>query len=186
MYDVVTTSVYPHVNYHTGLSKVDRTLALNLNKDKSYPLLKTFLQFGADTCHVAKPHVVIDRIATSMTKTLLTHREKIDGKFFELISTEWDVGRMSLEPTRVFMTSLVGDAKFKTTGTNFVSKGNYSGAILQVVNEVVVQKIGRAPDEVVRHDSSKLSRLPEKDEVVDIKYRDGVGAVSEKAVKIER
>lgn len=102
LYDVVTTTVYPHTDVRTGMSKVDRSMALKLNKEKNYPLRQTLLRFGADFCHVPKPHQVIDRIATAMSETLLKQRERIDAKFHALISSEWDIGRMRLEPNRIY------------------------------------------------------------------------------------
>ena len=103
LYDVVTTTVYPHINPRTGIPKADRTMALKLNKNKDYPLRQDFLRFGADTCHVSKPQEVIDRIASAMSATLLAQRERIDDNFYELIKLEWDLGRMSLEPNRVYL-----------------------------------------------------------------------------------
>lgn len=181
LYDVVTTTVYPHINMRTGLSQTDRTMALKLNKDKSYPLLKDLLLFGADTCHVSKPHIIIDKIATAMTETLLEHREKIDPNFFDLISTEWDIGRMSLESNRVFISQ-----ELKTSTVNIVQEGTHRGVVLDVIDNVVIQKIGRDPDTVVRHDLSRLSNEVKKGDVADIKYKDGVGEVSIKAKGVER
>lgn len=65
-----------------------------------------------------------------------------------------------------------------------IETGEFSGAILQVANGVVVQKIGRDPDKVMRHDAMKLSRFPLEGEVVNIKYRKGVGEVSERGVGV--
>lgn len=58
-----------------------------------------------------------------------------------------------------------------------VSAGNYSGKILAIESGQVVQKIGRSPDDVVRHDVSKLSNLPKVGEVEDIHYANGKGVV---------
>lgn len=58
-----------------------------------------------------------------------------------------------------------------------VSAGNYSGKILAIENGQVVQKIGRSPNDVVRHDVSKLSVVPKVGEVEDIHYAGGTGVV---------
>lgn len=44
----------------------------------------------------------------------------------------------------------------------------------------MIQKTGRDPDVLVRHDIANLSRVPVKDEVVSISYNDGKGLVSGK------
>jgi len=105
LYDVVTTTVYPYINTRIGVSQMDRTLALKLNKEKAYPTREILMRFGADACHVAKPQEVIDRIATAMTQTLCNHRDQIDEKFLSMITKEWDTGRMSVEPVRFFISS---------------------------------------------------------------------------------
>jgi hypothetical protein len=64
-----------------------------------------------------------------------------------------------------------------------VADGSYNGKILDVKNGIVVQKIGRDPDVVARHDISKLSRVPDKNEVCSIAYRGGRGEVSSKEIK---
>jgi serine/threonine-protein kinase HipA len=102
LYDVVTTSVYPHTNSRTGLVQFDRSLALKLNKEKTYPLRKTLTKFGSDICHVPDPESVIDRIATGMSESLSENKERINQEFFKLMSSEWDAGRMSVEPDRIF------------------------------------------------------------------------------------
>jgi len=53
--------------------------------------------------HVAKLQHVIERIGTVMTQTLHDQRSKIDGALLPQIEVEWDRGRMSVEPTRIFM-----------------------------------------------------------------------------------
>ncbi len=61
-----------------------------------------------------------------------------------------------------------------------VTQGNYEGKILDVQGNQVIQKTGRDPDVFVRHDIANLSRVPVKDEVVGISYKDGKGLVSSK------
>lgn len=67
---------------------------------------------------------------------------------------------------------------------NCVLDGSYNGPIVEVDDGVVLQKIGRDPDKVVRHDCSKLSRIPKINEIVDIKYKNGLGKVSDRAIEI--
>lgn len=61
-----------------------------------------------------------------------------------------------------------------------VTQGNYEGKILDVQGNQVIQKTGRDPDVFVRHDIANLSRIPARDEVVSISYKDGIGLVSDK------
>jgi hypothetical protein len=63
--------------------------------------------------------------------------------------------------------------------------GKYIGKIIEIKNEQVVQKIGRDPYLVVRHDISKLSHIPNKNDVVTIHYSNELGIVS-KAKGLER
>lgn len=59
----------------------------------------------------------------------------------------------------------------------------FSGTILRIE---VVQKIGRDPGDVVRHDISKLSRLPAVGTVADIRFgKDGIGVVASKETALE-
>ena len=102
LYDVVTTTAYEHTDHRTGRTMVDRTLALKLNGAKIYPLRNELLRFGADICHVRHPEQVIDRIAAAMTDTLTANRSRIDAKFLQRLTREWDEGRLSVEPERLF------------------------------------------------------------------------------------
>lgn len=102
MYDVVTTSVYDDVDRRTGRIISDRTLALKLRKSNQYPLREALIQFGAGDCHVLKPESVLDRIATAMSETLVAHADLTNKEFMCKLTQQWDEGRSSLEPTRVF------------------------------------------------------------------------------------
>lgn len=65
-----------------------------------------------------------------------------------------------------------------------VSEGSYSGKILAIEGNQVIQKVGRDPDKIVRHDISKLSRVPEVGAVEDIAYdKAGRGIVKDKALE---
>jgi hypothetical protein len=61
---------------------------------------------------------------------------------------------------------------------NVVIDGIYSGKVISIDGEVVVQKVGRDPDKIVRHDLSKLTAAVKVGECVDIKYKNGIGVVS--------
>jgi serine/threonine-protein kinase HipA len=102
LYDVVTTSLYGTSNVRLGITKYDRTLALKLAKTRNYPDRKTLFRFAAIACEVKHPERVIERIAEAMTATLTEHRDLVDPRFFTLMKAEWDAGRQSLEPDRVF------------------------------------------------------------------------------------
>lgn len=69
---------------------------------------------------------------------------------------------------------------------NSVSKELFTGLVLRVEGDEVVQKIGRKPTDVKRHPISKLSRLPAIGEIVDIAYgKDGIAQVSDKQAELE-
>ena len=93
LYDVVTTSIYALSPSAAGITKYDRTLALNLAKSKQYPDRATLLDFGRAICQVARPERVLERIADAMTQTLREERERIPGELLGLMSSEWDAGR---------------------------------------------------------------------------------------------
>lgn len=62
----------------------------------------------------------------------------------------------------------------------------YSGMILRIEGNNVVQKVGRDPGQVVYHDISKLSRMPKVGEVEDIRFgKDGIGVVAERGQGLE-
>lgn len=65
--------------------------------------------------------------------------------------------------------------------------GNYSGKIMAIEAEQYVQKIGRDPDVVVRHDIGKLFGFLKVGGVVDIEYMDdGLGTVTERLIDLGR
>lgn len=61
----------------------------------------------------------------------------------------------------------------------FTKEGFYSGKVLDVADGVMIQKIDREGN-IERHDVTRLSAAVKVGDVVDIKYRDGLGEVSEK------
>lgn len=104
LYDVVTTSVYPHVNLRTGDVRHDRTLALKLfsgAKHRNFPSREDVLRFGTTVCMVRHPGQVIERISTAMSEAWQVHQHRLDETFAAQLAAEWDAGRQSLAPARV-------------------------------------------------------------------------------------
>lgn len=63
----------------------------------------------------------------------------------------------------------------------------FSGKILRIEGDKVIQKIGRGADDTKEHSISKLDRVPNIGEVIDITYgKDGKAVVSGKAAELER
>ncbi|WP_206953529.1 type II toxin-antitoxin system HipA family toxin [Trinickia acidisoli] len=102
LFDVVTTSVYRYENQKTGVEMADRTMALKLNKAVSYPTRDELLAFGRNVCHMHDAAAVIERIAEAMSATLAEEGERMPGEFLAALRVEWDAGRSSVEPMRVF------------------------------------------------------------------------------------
>ena len=99
LYDVVTTSVYPHVNLRTGETRYDRAMALKFfsgAKHRNYPSREDLLRFGETVCLVRKPAHAIDRIASAMSDAWHEHRNRLQGDFASTFAAEWDAGRASL------------------------------------------------------------------------------------------
>lgn len=71
--------------------------------------------------------------------------------------------------------------------TPLLCKGDFSGRILEhrSAGKTIVQKIGRDPDRVAIHSADLLSRVPKVGEIVDIKYRGGLGQVSERPLEVQ-
>lgn len=103
LYDVVTTSIYDLSAGTSPLSKYDRTLALNLAKSRQYPDRGTLLRFASETCGVREPQGIIDRISDAMAETLETERDRMPPGLITALRREWDAGRESLAPARVFV-----------------------------------------------------------------------------------
>lgn len=92
LYDVVTTSVYEFEDPQSGRKLSDRTLALKMHKKKSYPDRKALVDFGRTTCRVARPDIVIARIAIAMEETLREGEHRVDGWLFKRMKNEWQQG----------------------------------------------------------------------------------------------
>lgn len=67
-----------------------------------------------------------------------------------------------------------------------VQEGTYNGKILHIMGGVVVQKVGRDPGEVVKHDVNRLSCKVKSGDVVDIRYREGFGEVTGRGIGVAR
>lgn len=94
VFDVTTTTVYENYNPKSGRSLVDRTLAIKMNKVKTYPCCQQLIEFGRKHCAVDRPVVIIERIAEAMSEALTRNRHLIDGELFSGMQAEWDAGRL--------------------------------------------------------------------------------------------
>lgn len=94
VFDVTTTTVYENYNPKSGRSLVDRTLAIKMNKVKTYPDRQQLIEFGRKHCSVDRPALIIERIAEAMTEALVTNRHRMDGELISAMQTEWDAGRL--------------------------------------------------------------------------------------------
>jgi serine/threonine-protein kinase HipA len=105
LYDVVTTTVYPYLNWRTGEERVDKTMALKLfsgARDRNYPTREALLSFGRDICKVRRPEEVIERIGTAMSETWSANRHLLDADFRVKLGAEWEAGRAALANTAAF------------------------------------------------------------------------------------
>lgn len=93
VFDVTTTTVYENYNPKSGRSLVDRTLAIKMNKVKTYPDRQQLIEFGRKRCGVEKPGLIIERIAEAMSQALNAHQRSIDTELFSAMQAEWDAGR---------------------------------------------------------------------------------------------
>ncbi|SEO93890.1 serine/threonine-protein kinase HipA [Pseudomonas sp. NFACC39-1] len=95
VFDVTTTTVYEHYNPKSGRSLVDRTLAIKMNKVKTYPDRQQLIEFGRKHCGVDKPLLIIERIADAMDQALAINEHRIDGALLKGMRAEWDGGRLA-------------------------------------------------------------------------------------------
>ena len=100
LYDVVTTAAYDDLNLRTGKMQTDRTLALKMNKSKSYPTREALIAFGKQHCHARSPEKIIERIGEAMHDTLNAHGDRVETAFFQRLSREWQDGLASISPPR--------------------------------------------------------------------------------------
>jgi serine/threonine-protein kinase HipA len=103
LFDVVTTSCYDYESARTGRMLTDRSLALKMNKSRSYPSRAELLAFGRESCAVENPGQVLERIAQAMGESLAAHRALFTAEFGRRMADEWEAGRASVLPSgRVF------------------------------------------------------------------------------------
>ena len=89
LYDVVSTMIYKIDHPKTGSTKVDHTMALNMFKTKSYPTIKSLIEFGKSVCMVKNAEKVIEKIQTFKEETLIDCRSRIDPWLFENLKAVW-------------------------------------------------------------------------------------------------
>lgn len=94
VFDVTTTTVYENYNPKSGRSLVDRTLAIKMNKVKTYPDRQQLIEFGRQHCAVDKPSLIIERIAEAMTEALVVNQGRVEDELLSGMQGEWDAGRM--------------------------------------------------------------------------------------------
>lgn len=74
---------------------------------------------------------------------------------------------------------LYGEEYHDAKMADIETEGEFSGKILSINNGIVKQKTGRSEQEIAWHKVENLSRIPNKGEVLDIKYKNGKGIVPE-------
>jgi len=89
LYDVVTTSIYTITNPKTGATKVDNTMALNLNKSKSYPLQDALIAFGQNVCMVKNAKEMIDKIEDAKRTVLHDCAHRADDDLVKKLKLAW-------------------------------------------------------------------------------------------------
>lgn len=175
LFDVVTTSAYDQTNARTGAKMTDRTMALNLNKSKNYPDRDTLIAYGKNFCFVKEPEKVISRIADSMQVVLGKYTDRVENSFLKRITAEWDSGRLSLEPARIFTKNFGTDSTIidysNGKSAKLVKNGQYHGSVVAVENGYVIQDSGRGI--MIAHDSRDFEQLPQVGDKLDLQYMNG-------------
>lgn len=172
LYDVVTTSAYDLVNSR-GETKVDRSLALKMNKTKDYPSRDVLVDYAA-LCGVKDPDTVFERIADSMQATLREHGDRGERDFMSRMTREWDAGRNSLARTQFRQPSrravpIISAPVVKDANTQ---DGRYAGLVMSVSETHVFQHMGR--DEQVKHSRSVFgTEVPKEGQMLKMSYRAG-------------
>ena len=116
----------------------------------------------------------VDLIIAAGREKVLDNEKAVDALFSTSPSVQY-VGADSVGGTSLAAPAASLENKVAPSGC--VQEGNFSGRILDVAGGVVVQRINRV--NTVLHDVSKLSASVKEGDVVDIKYKDGVGVVVE-------
>lgn len=106
MFDVLTTSIYRYERISGGADLEDKTLALKLHRGdrtKAYPVTADLLRFARDVCGVTRPQEVLERLADSMSATLMEarHDERIPKDLLPQMAEAWGTGlQYALEAKR--------------------------------------------------------------------------------------
>lgn len=144
------------------------------------------------------PAAAIELMMAKGSTAIRVHGSKREQEAMWLAATVKGLAVVDYEPSKETREKLAdmyakealakaaGDITIVNKSQPCVSEGIYEGKITEVADGFAKQKAGRDPDVFVRHDLSKLSRVPEKDEVVGIQYKNGRGQVSEKEVGVEK
>lgn len=95
IYDVTTTSIYPHYSSKYLREVFDDSMALRLRdgaKHRNYPTRDELIKFGREVIMLKKPEVVIDRIANGMRQALALNKDRVDPTLHGKMAEEWDKG----------------------------------------------------------------------------------------------
>lgn len=95
IYDVTTTSIYPHYSSKFMREVFDDSMALRLrdgDKHRSYPTRDELIRFGREVIMLKNPELVIDRIADAMRQALVVNQYRIDSTLYAKMKGEWDKG----------------------------------------------------------------------------------------------
>lgn len=91
----------------------------------------------------------------------------------------------SIEFHPSFDDAVISIKQFTRDMVGVVLEGTFNGMVLNVIDGVATQKVGRDPDRVVRHNVARLSEKIVPGDVLDINYRGGVGVVGSRTKEIE-
>ncbi|MBD8615537.1 MULTISPECIES: type II toxin-antitoxin system HipA family toxin [Pseudomonas] len=95
IYDVTTTSIYPHYSSKFMREVFDDSMALRLrdgDKHRNYPTRDELIKFGREVVMLKRPERVIDRIAEGMRQALALNKDRVDSTLHTKMSGEWDKG----------------------------------------------------------------------------------------------
>lgn len=91
LYDVVTTIIYQIVNPKTGATKVDNSMALQMFKQKSFPVNAELIRFGKSVCMVSNPQDVIERIEEAKHFVMRKHVNEMDPGLIAKLKMAWRI-----------------------------------------------------------------------------------------------
>lgn len=95
IYDVTTTSIYPHYSSKFMREVFDDSMALRLrdgDKHRNYPTRDELIKFGREVVMLKRPERVIDRIAEGMRQALALNKDRVDSTLHTKMSGEWGKG----------------------------------------------------------------------------------------------